>query len=175
MTTFHSQTIVASDYIVDNLLAGDLRFVVKHLISSSIAAIEGKGVSKLQTSLQLAFTLAEAPTILRERFQVAHPYPMSEAAVLRFQQYIEQREQAMKAIEEFHQIKGLFASHHAGRYVAFYRGEVVDSDIDRKALAKRFQMKYGNVPVCIAKVSEDRETIQIVTPFFRKSSDVSIR
>ncbi len=168
-TTLRSQAVTMADYIVNNLSAGDLRFVVKHLVLSGIAAIESKDLSELRNSLQLAFTLAEASNVLRGQFQIAQTHPVSEADVERFHKYIEQREQAVKAIEEFHQIKGLLASHYAGRYVAFYRGGVVDSDTDRRALAKRFYEKYGNVPVCIAKVSEERESIQIVTPFFRRS------
>jgi len=167
--TLRSQAVTVADYIVDNLSVGDLRFVVRHLISSSITAIEGKDLSDLRNSFQFAFTLAEASAILRGHFQVAQTHPVSEADAERFHKYIEQREQAVKAIEEFHQMKGLFASHYAGRYVAFYRGKVVDSDTDRNALARRFYKKYGNVPVCIAKVSEEREAIQIVTPFFRRS------
>lgn len=167
-TTLRSQAVTVTDYIIENLSVGDLRFVVRHLISSGITAIEGKDLSELRNSLQLAFVLAEASNILWRQFQVAQTHPMSEADVERFHKYIEQREQAVKAIEEFHQIKGLFASHYAGRYVAFYRGEVVDSDTDRRALAKRFYEKYGNVPVCITKVSEERETIRIVTPFFHR-------
>jgi len=168
-TTLRTQATAVADYIVDNLSSGDLRFVVKHLVLSGIAAIEGKDLSELRNSLQLAFTPAEASNVLRGQFQVAQTHPVSEADVERFHKYIEQREQAVKAIEEFHQIKGLFASHYRGRYVAFYRGEVVDSDTDRRALTKRFYEKYGNVPVCITKVSEERETIQIVTPFFHRS------
>ncbi len=168
-TTLRSQAVTVADYIVNNLSAGDLRFVVRPLVLSGIAAIEGKGLSELRNSLQFTFTLAEADPILRGHFQIAQTHPVSEADVERFRRYIEQREQAVKAIEEFHQIKGLFASHYRGRYVAYYKGQVVDSDMDRRALAKRFYEKYGNVPVCIAKVSEERETIQIVTPFFHRS------
>lgn len=70
----------------------------------------------------------------------------SEADVEQFHKYIEQREQAVKAIEEFHEMKGLFASHYGGRYVAFYRGEVVDSDTDRRGPCKALSSEIRERP-----------------------------
>jgi hypothetical protein len=77
-----------------------------------------------------------------------------------------QREQALRTIAEFERVKGQLASQYAGRYVAFMEGQVVDSDVDRASLAQRFYEQRGNVPVCIARVSEGREIIRITTPFF---------
>ncbi len=159
-----TRTVV--DFIVNNLSMDSLWLVVRDLILSGLVAIEEKDLSELRNSLQVAYSLAEPSTMLRGRFEISPTNALPESAAAGVSMYIEQREQATKVIEEFHQVKTRFVPRYAGRYVAFYRGDVVDSDTDRMALARRFYEKYGNVPVCIARVSEEKETIQISTPLF---------
>jgi hypothetical protein len=84
------------------------------------------------------------------------------------QTYHEQYQEAMQTIEEFTRRQQEFLPQYAGHYVAFYQGRVVDSDVDRAALAQRFYARYGNVPVCIAKPGETPETIRLVTPHLKK-------
>jgi len=167
LVTLQNETVTIVDFIMNNLSAEDLQFVTMDIIRSSIAAINSNDLSSLTNSLQMAFSQAELSTILRSAFQASPNYSVPDAEVRRMNIYIEQREQALRTIAEFERVKGQLASRYAGRYVAFFNGQVVDSDWDRSTLAQRFYEKNGNVPVCISKVSEDRETIQITTPFFR--------
>jgi len=50
-----------------------------------------------------------------------------------------------------------------GKYVAIYKGEVVDSDTDESALIGRFYAKYGNVPVYIDKITDEEYILKIPT------------
>lgn len=129
-----------------------------------------KDLSSLQQTLQVAFSLAEASTII-ERVSAS---PAQNAAVQaheseRVQAYLQRRHEAMRTIEEFTRRQQEFLPRYAGLYVAFYQGRVVDSDVNRAALAQRFYARYGNVPVCIAKPGETPETIRLVTPHLKKS------
>ena len=87
----------------------------------------------------------------------------------RAQAYLQRRHEALRTIEEFTRRQQEFLPRYAGRYVAFYQGRVVDSDVDRAALAQRFYVRYGNVPVCLAKPGETPETIRLVTPHLKQS------
>ena len=114
----------------------------------------------------MAFSQAELSTILHSAFQKPIA-SVGNAQVGIRDSYMAQREQALRTIAEFERVKGQLASQYAGRYVAFMEGQVVNSDVDRATLARRFYERHGNVSVCIARVGENRETIRITTPFFR--------
>lgn len=53
---------------------------------------------------------------------------------------------------------------YAGKYVAIYGGQVVDSDVNESALIGRFYKTYGNVPVYIDKTEEIQRIPKVVTP-----------
>jgi len=53
---------------------------------------------------------------------------------------------------------------YVGKYVAVYRGNVVDSDIDESALICRFYKTHGKVPVYIDKVEEKKKVLKVPTP-----------
>jgi hypothetical protein len=163
----HESTTVV-DFIVNKVPSSDLLLVVRMLITSGIAAIERADLSEVRNALQHAYTRAEVSTIVRGRVQTSPTYSAPESDIERVNVYIAQREQAVRIIAEFQQMKGRLAAQYAGRYVAFYQGRVVDSDTDRAVLARRFYQEYGNVPVCIMKVSDQEETIRITTPFFHR-------
>jgi hypothetical protein len=165
--TIPSEAVAMVDFIMNNLSVEDLRVVTRAIIRSSITAVHSNDLSGLTNTLQIAFSQAELSTILRSAFQGLPAAPERDAPVERRDTYSGQREQAFRTIAEFERVKGQLMSQYAGRYVAFMAGEVVDSDWDRSTLAQRFYQQHGNVPVCIAEVSEEQETIQITTPFFR--------
>lgn len=165
--TVHYKTDTAVDFIVDNLSSNDLRLAIRDIISSSITAVNSGDLSGLHNSLQMAFSKAEISTILRHVIKGSPEYSVDTAEVRHMSAYIDQRERAIRTILEFNQIKNQLGIRYAGLYVAFYNGDVVDSDVSRSELARRFYERYGNVPVCISKVSEDQEVIQVATPFFK--------
>lgn len=164
--TVPSEAVATVDFIMNNLSVEDLRVITRAIIRSSITAVHSNDLSGLTNTLQIAFSQAELSTIVRSAFQTSLAPPIRDAPVVSVDAYIAQREQALRTIAEFERVKGQLASQYAGRYVAFMDGQVVDSDRDRSTLAHRFYEQYGNVPVCIANVSEEPETIQITTPFF---------
>ena len=48
-----------------------------------------------------------------------------------------------------------------GRYVAIYKGDIVDSDVDEGELALRFYRTFGYVPVYIHKVGVEDNVIDL--------------
>ena len=166
ITVRHDAETIA-DFILNNLSSNDLQLVIRNIISSSVTAINSNDLSGLHNSLQMAFSKAEISITLRSQFKSSPNHSVEDTEVRRMNTYIEQREQALRTITEFEQIKNHLYARYAGRYVAFYNGDVVDSDVSRSEVARRFYERYGNVPVCISKVSEEQETIQNTTPFFQ--------
>jgi hypothetical protein len=165
--TIPSEAVATVDFIMNNLSIEDLQVVTRDIIGSSITAVSNNDLSGLTNTLQMAFSQAELSTILGSAFQRLSANSVLDTPVGSTDSYIAQREQALRTIAEFERVKEQLASQYAGRYVAFMGGQVVDSDWDRSALARRFYEQHGNVPVCIAKVSKNQETIRIATPFFR--------
>ena len=165
--TVPGEAVATVDFIMNNLSIEDLQVVARNIIRSSITAVSNNDLSGLTNTLQMAFSQAELSTILRSAFQTSPNDSVPDAQVGSMDSYIAQREQALRTIAEFERVKGQLALQYAGRYVAFMEGQVLDSDWDRSTLARRFYEQHGNVPVCIAKVSDQQETIQISTPFFR--------
>ena len=49
---------------------------------------------------------------------------------------------------------------YAGTFVAIKGGQVIDSDVDKKALAKRVRAKYGPVPVYFGLVGGEEFRIE---------------
>jgi len=77
-------------------------------------------------------------------------------------------DEARRHIDEFYRRKREFLPQYSGKYVAFRDGRVVDSDVDKGVLARRFYKTYGYVPVCISKVDEKRRVVRAPTPRRRR-------
>lgn len=69
-----------------------------------------------------------------------------------------------KEKQAFFSIQESLKKEYTGKYVAVYGEMVVDFDIDESALIDRFYKTYGNVPVYIDKVGEEKRVLQIPTP-----------
>jgi hypothetical protein len=169
MTVTLHHTTATAEFIVNNLSVGEQRVIIRDLVSAGLTAIVRRDLSPLQQTLQVAFSLAEASTIARVPASPAQNAAVQAHEGERVQAYLQRRYEAMRTIEEFTRRQQEFLPQYAGLYVAFYQGRVVDSDVDRAALAQRFYARYGNVPVCIAKPGETPETIRLATPHLKKS------
>jgi hypothetical protein len=169
MTVTLPPTTDTAEFIMDNLSVSNQQVIMRGLISARLSAIVRKDLSPLQQTLQVAFSLAEASAIARVPASPAQNAAVQPHEGERVQVYLQRRHEAMQTIEEFTRRQQEFLPQYAGRYVAFYQGRVVDSDVDRAALAQRFYARYGNAPVCIAKPGETPETIRLVTPHLKKS------
>ena len=55
-----------------------------------------------------------------------------------------------------------------GKFVAVFKGEIVDFDKDERKLVKRIFEKYGYAPVYIQKVEKEISVEEIPTPFLCK-------
>jgi hypothetical protein len=55
--------------------------------------------------------------------------------------------------QTFWAMQSALLQRYEGQYVAIYQGEVVDSDLDKVALALRVYHKYGYVPMYVHQVS----------------------
>lgn len=116
--------------------------------------------------------LAEGPVILeRNGNAVAALVPIDEYrkfAAWREQQEKEARHRArLEALQQervaFLRLKPELLRTHKGLYVAIHNGQVVDSDKDQRALAKRvFAQSYR--PVYIELVSEKPRTAELPSP-----------
>lgn len=54
---------------------------------------------------------------------------------------------------------------YRGHYIAMHRGEIVDSDVDDRALSRRIRLRYGNTPVLITPVlDEPVQTFHVRSP-----------
>ena len=82
--------------------------------------------------------------------------------VYRFPRIVE--DEAQKCIDEFYRRKMELLRDYEGEYVAFRDGRVIDSDVDRVALARRFYKTYGYVAVCISKVEKERRVVRAPAP-----------
>jgi hypothetical protein len=169
MTITLPHTTATAELITNNLSVGERRVVIRDLILAELSAIVRKNLTPLQRTLQVAFSVAEASAIARVPASPAQNVAVQLHEGERVQGYLQRRHEAMQMIEEFTRRQQEFLPQYAGRYVAFTQGRVVDSDVDRTALAQRFYAHYGNVPVCIAKPGETPETIRLVTPHLKKS------
>jgi hypothetical protein len=64
-----------------------------------------------------------------------------------------QEAQFAKEKQAFWAMQTALLQHYEGQYVAIYQGQVVDSDLDKVALALRVYHKYGYVPIYVHHVS----------------------
>lgn len=60
-----------------------------------------------------------------------------------------------KEVSAFNQLPQTLIDEYFGKYVAVYRGNIVDSDVDEGELALRFYRTFGYVPVYIHKVGTE--------------------
>ena len=66
--------------------------------------------------------------------------------------------------EAFVRLSPIVQTQHRGRFVAIHAGRIVDSDVNRQDLVKRFFERNGNVSVYIGYIGESPVAYQ-VTPF----------
>jgi len=67
--------------------------------------------------------------------------------------------------EAFFKLKDELLKDYKGRFVAIAGGKVVDSDEDKKSLAKRIYEKYEDIPFYLQKVQdEELPTLDIPSP-----------
>lgn len=64
----------------------------------------------------------------------------------------------------FNNLLPVLTARYGGRFVAIHKGSVVDSDISRGELVRRFFARFGDVPVYIGYVGKPAVAYQ-VTPF----------
>jgi hypothetical protein len=64
-----------------------------------------------------------------------------------------QEAQFAKEMQAFWAMQTALLQRYDGQYVAIYQGKVVDSDLEKVALALRVYRKYGYVPIYIHHVS----------------------
>lgn len=56
-------------------------------------------------------------------------------------------------------------AHYKGQYIAMFRGEIVDNDVDDIALSRRIRSQYGSTPVLITPVlDEPIQTFYVRSP-----------
>lgn len=53
---------------------------------------------------------------------------------------------------------------YEGKFVAIYRGEIVDQDEDNRELASRVYSEYGYVPIYIDRIERERRVIEMPSP-----------
>ncbi len=53
---------------------------------------------------------------------------------------------------------------YKGKFVAIYKGDLIDCDKDLGELAKRVYGKFGYVPIYMDKVVEEEEVLEIPSP-----------
>jgi hypothetical protein len=81
--------------------------------------------------------------------------------------YLEEQWQASfeaesRAFERMHQ---QLLPHYRGQFVAVYGGQVVDSDPDKKNLARRVYERYGPAPIFFQQVTDEpMRTIHLRSP-----------
>lgn len=68
----------------------------------------------------------------------------------------------------FEQHRDELLKDYEGKSIAIIAGKVVDSDVDRIALAHRVYEKYGYKAIYMPKVERTRRVVQIPTPFLRR-------
>lgn len=66
-----------------------------------------------------------------------------------------------KEVSAFNQLPQSQVDEYFGKYVAVYRGNIVDSDNDEGELALRFYRTFGYVPVYIHKVGTEDGLVDI--------------
>lgn len=83
-----------------------------------------------------------------------------------------------KQSETIAQEQAIYESQHAvlykkyaGQFIAMHRGQVVDNDLDRKALSRRIRQRYGKQPILITPVlAEPRRTFHVLRPSLVRSA-----
>jgi hypothetical protein len=73
--------------------------------------------------------------------------------------------------EAFYRLKPELLKTHRGLFVAMVGGKVVDSDADDRALVKRVQEKFGNVPIYVQLVSEHLRVVELPSPEIVESDE----
>jgi len=76
----------------------------------------------------------------------------------------EQERLLQKEIAAFERMKPDLLNTHKGKQVAILNGKVVDSDEDKRALAKRVYAKYGYRTILMTEVRESPRVYRIDSP-----------
>ena len=130
--------------------------------SHSVSLPSGGVISDVRQLLDgLRRITGSPPRLWGARMAVSSLVPSS-AIVQCIENVVE--DEAQKHINEFYRRRAELFPHYEGKYVAFRDGRVLDSDVDKVALARRFYRTYGYVAVCIAKVSETKRVVRAPTP-----------
>jgi len=117
--------------------------------------------------------LSEGPVVLERNGEaVAALVPIEEYrqfAAWREQREKEARQRArMEAFEReraaFLRLKPQLLNTHRGLWVAIVGEQVVDSDTDSRALARRVYARFGYVPAYIQLVSEEMPSVELPSP-----------
>jgi predicted transcriptional regulator len=70
-----------------------------------------------------------------------------------------------REIEAFVHMHAWLLANHAGEYVAFYGGKLVDQDIDQVTLFLRIEERFPDAPVLIRQVrNESESTMRVYSP-----------
>jgi len=76
----------------------------------------------------------------------------------------EQERLLQKEIAAFERMKPELLNTHKGKHVAILNGQLVDSDDDKRVLAKRVYAKYGNRTILMTEVREQPRVYRIDSP-----------
>ena len=76
-----------------------------------------------------------------------------------------EREKALKEIDDFYANIPELLKDYEGKYVAYADGKVHISGDNEAKVAEAFFSKFGRKPVCIAKVSLERPTYHLPSPW----------
>jgi hypothetical protein len=74
----------------------------------------------------------------------------------------ERREAIRRESAAFRAMHSQLLSTHFGQFVAIYRGQLVDQDIDQLALYRRLVRQYGDSPILIKQVNASPDEVYTV-------------
>ena len=118
-----------------------------------------KGVLEITLSVRFIEPFAVNPSLELNWHKILYPTGASDNNIT----FITNRSSASDKLsafkseqQAFYSMKTQLEKEYWGKYVAIYGGRVVDSDINESNLIHRFFETYGDVPVYIDKVGENR-------------------
>lgn len=80
------------------------------------------------------------------------------------------RERFEAEAQAFEAMRENLLKEYAGKFVAVYKGKVIDSDQDKRTLGKRVFARYGRAPIYFQQVTaEPLPAVRIRTPRFAKA------
>ena len=101
-------------------------------------------------------TMTKLRTIAQE--EGTTPQDLAETAIRRFLRY-ETRRRIQGEENVFRAMHTELRAAYPNQYVAVYRGQMVDHDLDQLALFRRVEERYPDAPVLIRQVTPESEEV----------------